>query len=227
MAAHTFARWVLTNRFLGFVDESSVPLLLVLSLYRSYIKRLLTSLFVRTSSGISKVPCCGSLLKTMMSFSQSPMSTAFWAYKSYSLTSTHAIPNGRSTPILTTANNHYHYYYNNNSTRTSGRTYNIVCCQNKENAGSYESLSAVLTQSNGITSTDMVVESGTRTIPTTTTTIPLMKPCDGIGIVSYLKGKNYLITGATGFLAKGIAFLHVLCLMFHKSITLIWLYFLE
>uniref|UniRef100_A0A2N9IQZ7 Fatty acyl-CoA reductase n=1 Tax=Fagus sylvatica TaxID=28930 RepID=A0A2N9IQZ7_FAGSY len=130
------------------------------------------------------------------------MPTAFLAYKSYTLTSTHAIPNGRSTPILTTANNHYHYYYNNNRTRTSGRTYNIVCGQNKENAGSYGSLSAVLTQSNGTTSTDMVVESGTRTIPTTTTTIPLMKPCDGIGIVSYLKGKNYLITGATGFLAK-------------------------
>ena len=25
MAAHTFARWALTNRFLGFADESSTP----------------------------------------------------------------------------------------------------------------------------------------------------------------------------------------------------------
>jgi fatty acyl-CoA reductase len=28
-------------------------------------------------------------------------------------------------------------------------------------------------------------------------------PCDGIGIVEFLQGKNYFITGATGFLGKG------------------------
>ena len=97
------------------------------------------------------------------------MSTASVPYKSHSrsLTSTHAIPYGTSIPVLTTTKSYpcYHHY---NSTRTSatGRTFRVVCCENKENAGG-----------------------------------------DSIGIVSYLQGKNYLITGATGFLAKGIAFL--------------------
>ena len=69
----------------------------------------------------------------------------------------------------------------------------------------------------------MVVKSHKRTI-SSTTNMPLTKPCDGIGIVSYLRGKNYLITGATGFLAKGIGFLCVV-LMYLKNIGLIWLYF--
>lgn len=29
-------------------------------------------------------------------------------------------------------------------------------------------------------------------------------PCDGIGIVEFLQGKNYFITGATGFLGKAL-----------------------
>ncbi|XP_030972093.1 fatty acyl-CoA reductase 2-like [Quercus lobata] len=99
-----------------------------------------------------------------MSFLQSFVSTASVPYKSYSrsLTSTHAIPYGTSIPVLTTTKS-YHCYHHYNSTRTSatGRTFRVVCCENKENAGG-----------------------------------------DSIGIVSYLQGKNYLITGATGFLAK-------------------------
>ncbi|XP_050287961.1 fatty acyl-CoA reductase 2, chloroplastic-like [Quercus robur] len=99
-----------------------------------------------------------------MSFLQSFMSTASVPYKSYSqsLTSTHAIPYGTSIPVLTTTKS-YHCYHHYNSTRTpaTGRTFRVVCCENKENAGG-----------------------------------------DSIGIVSYLQGKNYLITGATGFLAK-------------------------
>ncbi|XP_030970517.1 fatty acyl-CoA reductase 2-like [Quercus lobata] len=99
-----------------------------------------------------------------MSFRQSFMSTASVPYKSYSrsLTSTHAIPYGTSIPVLTTTKS-YHCYHHYNSTRTSatGRTFRVVCCENKDNAGG-----------------------------------------DSIGIVSYFQGKNYLITGATGFLAK-------------------------
>ena len=56
--------------------------------------------------------------------------------------------------------------------------------------------------------------------------MPLTKPCDGIGIVNYLRGKNYFITGATGFLAKGIGFLCVV-LMYLKNIGLILVIFLE
>ena len=59
----------------------------------------------------------------------------------------------------------------------------------------------------------MVVDNGIKTTSTTAAIMPLLKPSDGIGIVSYLQGKNYLITGATGFLGKGIYFL----LHFHIS----------
>ena len=184
-----------------------------------------------------------------MSIFQSFMSTASVPYyRSYSrsLTSTHAIPvlttsnnyhccydhyystrtSGRTfnvlcctTPVLATTNNH-HWYYNCYSTRTSRRTNKIFSCQNKENAeGSHSSLSSALTLSNKnpqdvITSTDRVVVNGIKTTSTTTAIMPLLKPSDGIGIVNYLRGKNYLITGATGFLGKGIYFL----LPFHISL---------
>lgn len=39
----------------------------------------------------------------------------------------------------------------------------------------------------------------------------LVEMDDGIGIVKYLRGKSFLITGATGFLAKG-TFSHSICL---------------
>ena len=184
-----------------------------------------------------------------MSIFQSFMSTASVPYyRSYSrsLTSTHAIPvlttsnnyhccydhyystrtSGRTfnvvcrtTPVLATKNNH-HCYYNCYSTRTSRRTNKIFSCQNKENAeGSHSSLSSALTLSHKnpqdvITSTDRVVVNGIKTTSTTTAIMPLLKPSDGIGIVNYLRGKNYLITGATGFLGKGIYFL----LPFHISL---------
>lgn len=32
----------------------------------------------------------------------------------------------------------------------------------------------------------------------------LLEVDDGIGIVKFLKGKGFLVTGATGFLAKGV-----------------------
>ncbi|KAK4591650.1 hypothetical protein RGQ29_016186 [Quercus rubra] len=126
---------------------------------------------------------------------------------SYSLTFAHSIQNSITTPVLATKNNH-HCYYNCYSTKTSRRTNKIVSCQNKENAeGGNSSLSSALALSHKnpqdlITSTDRVVNNGIKTTSTTTAIMPLLKPSDGIGIVSYLRGKNYLITGATGFLGK-------------------------
>ena len=138
---------------------------------------------------------------------------------SYSLTFAHSIHNSITTPVLATKNNH-HCYYNCYSTKTSRRTNKIVSGQNKENAeGGNSSLSSALTLSHKnpqdlITSTDRVVDNGIKTTSTTTAIMPLLKPSDGIGIVNYLRGKNYLITGATGFLGKGIYFL----LPFHISL---------
>ena len=133
---------------------------------------------------------------------------------SYSLTFAHSIHNSITTPVLATKNNH-HCYYNCYSTKTSRRTNKIVSYQNKEKAeGGRSSLSSALTLSHEnpqdvITTTDRVVDNGIKTTSTTTAIMPLLKPSDGIGIVSYLRGKNYLITGATGFLGKGIyLFLH-------------------
>ncbi|XP_021300449.1 LOW QUALITY PROTEIN: fatty acyl-CoA reductase 6, chloroplastic-like [Herrania umbratica] len=37
---------------------------------------------------------------------------------------------------------------------------------------------------------------------TNSTTVPLMESSDGLGIVDFLQGKNYFITGATGFVGK-------------------------
>ncbi|KAK6259300.1 hypothetical protein SCA6_013774 [Theobroma cacao] len=37
---------------------------------------------------------------------------------------------------------------------------------------------------------------------TNSTTVPLMESTDGLGIVDFLQGKNYFITGATGFVGK-------------------------
>ncbi|XP_050281931.1 uncharacterized protein LOC126722833 [Quercus robur] len=126
---------------------------------------------------------------------------------SYSLTFAHSIHNSITTPVLATKNNH-HCYYNCYSTKTSRRTNKIVSGQNKEKAeGGRSSLSSALTLSHEnpqdvITTTDRVVDNGIKTTSTTTAIMPLLKPSDGIGIVSYLRGKNYLITGATGFLGK-------------------------
>ncbi|XP_030966446.1 fatty acyl-CoA reductase 2-like isoform X2 [Quercus lobata] len=126
---------------------------------------------------------------------------------SYSLTFAHSIHNSITIPVLATKNNH-HCYYNCYSTKTSRRTNKIVSCQNKEKAeGDRSSLSSALTLSHEnpqdvITTTDRVVDNGIKTTSTTTAIMPLLKPSDGIGIVSYLRGKNYLITGATGFLGK-------------------------
>ncbi|KAK9286047.1 hypothetical protein L1049_014426 [Liquidambar formosana] len=97
------------------------------------------------------------------------------------------------------------------------KTSSIVCSQNSENARGYPDLSSASTQY-GLNYTrdliawkDMVVDGGmekpTTTTTTTTTMTPLKESCDRIGIVNFLQGKSYLITGATGFLAKGTALL--------------------
>lgn len=41
---------------------------------------------------------------------------------------------------------------------------------------------------------------------------------DGIGIVKFIRGKVFLITGATGFLGKGKECLNNVCLYAHKKL---------
>lgn len=104
---------------------------------------------------------------------------------------------------------------------------NVVFCQGGGNVTKSSGLSSVLTERSSSSSLvsadhaatlmdagslaeivvkDMVPYGG----PTSTTLIGLE---DGIGIAKFLRGKKFFITGATGFLAKGICRNNVLCFL--------------
>ncbi|KAF8369876.1 hypothetical protein HHK36_032091 [Tetracentron sinense] len=106
--------------------------------------------------------------------------------------------------------------------RSWNRKKNMVCCQSNGNVKTSSGLASVWTERaamvttghgsatldagslvlspNGKTQEDKVMKD---LVPYGGTTTPLMEDFnEGIGIVRFLKGKGFLITGATGFLAK-------------------------
>ena len=111
----------------------------------------------------------------------------------------------------------------NNDWYHARRKKNVVYCQGGGNVIKSSGMSSVLTERSALVSTDhaaTLMDAGSLVLsqngksqaeivvkdlvhyggPTSTTLIGLE---DGIGIVKFLRGKKFFITGATGFLAKG------------------------
>ena len=111
----------------------------------------------------------------------------------------------------------------NNDWYHARRKKNVVYCQGGGNVIKSSGMSSVLTETSALVSTDhaaTLMDAGSLVLsqngksqadivvkdlvhyggPTSTTLIGLE---DGIGIVKFLRGKKFFITGATGFLAKG------------------------
>lgn len=92
----------------------------------------------------------------------------------------------------------------------------VVCCQGGGNVIKSSGVSSVLTERTALMDASLVLSQNGKSQaeivvkdlvpyggPSSTTFIGLE---DGIGIVKFLRGKKFFITGATGFLAKGITF---------------------
>lgn len=77
----------------------------------------------------------------------------------------------------------------------------MVCCQTGSHAIKSTGISSVLTETSSLVGDHgpAVMENGSLVLA------PNGKE-EGIGIVKFLRGKTFLITGATGFLGKGIVF---------------------
>lgn len=78
----------------------------------------------------------------------------------------------------------------------------MVCCQTGSHAIKSTGISTVLTETSSLVSQEngsVVMENGSLVLT------PNGKE-EGIGIVKFLRGKTFLITGATGFLGKGTVF---------------------
>lgn len=103
------------------------------------------------------------------------------------------------------------------------RKKNVVYCQGSGNVVKSSGFSSVLTEREALASTDhsaalrdagnLVLSpngksqaeiAGKDLVTYEEPSTPLGEVHDGIGIVKFLRGKGFLITGATGFLAKGI-----------------------
>ncbi|KAI4332900.1 hypothetical protein L6164_017773 [Bauhinia variegata] len=108
--------------------------------------------------------------------------TAFTSHNSYN---DHALPQAMPYGCFSkTLHDHYHM-----SKRASSI---VLSCQNKETMGKYDTTFSV----------SEMAEESFRDDTNSTTTMPKTKLCNGIGIPCFLRGKNFLITGATGFVAK-------------------------
>lgn len=94
-------------------------------------------------------------------------------------------------------------------------------CQSSGNAVKSGALSSVFTERTKLVSDDhgngTLMDAGTLVLSTNGNNVKDLVPYggpakslvemdDGIGIVKYLRGKSFFITGATGFLAKGTFF---------------------
>lgn len=94
----------------------------------------------------------------------------------------------------------------------------VVHCQSSGNVVKSGGVSSVLTERSKLVSDDhgkgALMDAGTLVLSTNGNEVKGLVPYggqgkslvemdDGIGIVKYLRGKSFLITGATGFLAKG------------------------
>lgn len=97
----------------------------------------------------------------------------------------------------------------------------VVHCQSSGNVVKSGGVSSVLTERSKLVSDDhgkgALMDAGTLVLSTNGNEVKDLVPYggpakslvemdDGIGIVKYLRGKSFLITGATGFLAKGTFF---------------------
>lgn len=87
-----------------------------------------------------------------------------------------------------------------------------VCCQSGNHAIKSTGISSVLTETSALVSTDSLIEAGSLVLSSNgvatgekSTSVVEMHD-EGIGIVKFLRGKTFLITGATGFLGKGSVF---------------------
>lgn len=98
----------------------------------------------------------------------------------------------------------------------------VLCCQGSGNVMKSSGLSSVLTERSALVSTDhsaTVMDAGSLVLSPngnnqTEIVVKDLVPYagtnligleEGIGIVNFLRGKKFFITGATGFLAKGIS----------------------
>lgn len=94
----------------------------------------------------------------------------------------------------------------------------MVCCQSGNNAIKFSGISSVLTETSPLISPDhgpalmeaesLVLSSNGKDLASPggqSTSVAEMLD-EGIGIVKFLRGKTFLITGATGFLGKGVVF---------------------
>jgi len=111
-----------------------------------------------------------------------------------------------------------------NVVNSSRRKTNVVYCQGGGNVIKSSGLSSVLTERSSLVGTDnaatTLMEAGSLVLSQNGKTqaeiavkdlVPYGGPTtligleDGTGIVKFLRGKKFFITGATGFLAKGIS----------------------
>lgn len=84
-----------------------------------------------------------------------------------------------------------------------------ICCQSGSHAIKSTGISSVLTNTSALISQDngsVLMEAGSLVL------CPNGKD-EGIGIVKFLRGKTFLITGATGFLGKGGVFSYLFRLL--------------
>lgn len=80
----------------------------------------------------------------------------------------------------------------------------MICCQSSNHAIKSSAISSVFTEKSALISTDHapgLIEAGSLVLSSNGKDLEIHE--EGIGIVKFLRGKTFLITGATGFLGKG------------------------
>lgn len=90
----------------------------------------------------------------------------------------------------------------------------MISCQSGNHAIKSTGISSVLTETSALISQDngsSLIEAGSLVLSPNGKDLEMHD--EGIGIVKFLRGKTFLITGATGFLGKGIVFSYLFRLL--------------
>lgn len=90
----------------------------------------------------------------------------------------------------------------------------MISCQSGNHAIKSTGISSVLTETSALISQDngsALIEAGSLVLSPNGKELEMHD--EGIGIVKFLRGKTFLITGATGFLGKGTVFSYLFRLL--------------